>query len=135
MTHIAANGPKNTVYPLINDKNFGAEAKISQGHNAQPPIIAQMIWPLLMFRYCGSRTVMSFPALTLFPETFVPSVASINEKEAKKAAARLSHLSTRLSGSQRTSPYIFSPAEVTAIPARRRELSAHSYLNFRLTDE
>jgi hypothetical protein len=33
---------------------------------------------------------MSFPALSEFADTFVPSVASANAKLAKKAAARLS---------------------------------------------
>ena len=47
---------------------------------------------------------MSFPALSELAEMFVPSVERTNEKDVKKAAARLSHLSISLSGSQRISP-------------------------------
>lgn len=60
---------------------------------------------------------MSFAALIEFAEMFVPMVARINENAAKKAAARLSHLSMRRKGSQRISPYSWSPARVTAMPA------------------
>ena len=59
---------------------------------------------------------MSLAALRLLAEMFVPMVARMKLNEAKKAAARLSHLSMRRSGSQRISPYSTSPADVTAIP-------------------
>lgn len=51
ITHTAAIGPRNTVYPLMNDKNLGAEASISQGHKAHPPIKAQMTCPLRILMY------------------------------------------------------------------------------------
>lgn len=104
ISHMAAIGPKNTVYPPMNDKNFGADAKISQGHRAHPPIIAQITCPRRMLMYCGRRAVMSFAALKLLAEIFAPNVAIINAKEAKNEAARLSHLSMRCRGSQRISP-------------------------------
>jgi hypothetical protein len=61
---------------------------------------------------------MSLPALKELAETFVPSVERTKAKDAKKAAARLSHLSMSLSGSQRTWPYRIMPALVTAIPTK-----------------
>ncbi len=48
---------------------------------------------------------MSLAALRLLAEMFVPMVARMKLNDAKKAAARLSHLSMRRSGSQRISPY------------------------------
>ncbi len=104
VTIIPANGPKNTVYPLMNVKNPCALAKISHGTNPHPPISAQMICPLRMLTYRGNKTVMSLAAERELAEMLQPRVASINAKEAKKAAARLSHLLMRVSGSQRTSP-------------------------------
>jgi hypothetical protein len=98
---MAAKGPRNTVYPLMKDKNLGAEASISQGHKTHPPRIAQITWPRRMLMYDGNKTVISFAALKLFAEMFAPRVASMKEKEAKNAAARLSHISTRRGGSQR----------------------------------
>ena len=53
---------------------------------------------------------MSFPALSMLAEMFVPRVERANAKDVKNAAARLSHLSISLSGSQRTSPWSVRPA-------------------------
>jgi hypothetical protein len=110
------NGPKNTVYPDMNDINFGADASISQGHRAHPPKIAQSTCPRLILIYRGNKTIISLAALNVLADMFVPTSESIKLKEAKNAAARLSHRSIRRSGSQSTSPYIISPAEVTAMP-------------------
>ena len=52
----------------------------------------------------GQSAVISFPALKVFVEIFAPIAARQKEKAAKKAAARLSHLSISLRGSQRISP-------------------------------
>ena len=41
----------------------------------------------------GASAVISLPAQRLLAEMFVPSVVRTNAKEAKNAAARLSHLS------------------------------------------
>ena len=57
-----------------------------------------------MLMYRGNSTVMSFAADSEFAEMFVPSVARTKENDAKNAAARLSQLSMRRSGSQKTSP-------------------------------
>ena len=85
-------------------KNPCPEAKISQGANAQPPMIAQIACPRRMLIYRGNNTVMSFAALRLFAEMFVPIVAMKKLNAAKNAAARLSHLSIRLRGFQSVSP-------------------------------
>jgi len=97
-------GPKNTVYPPMKLKKPAAFAKISHGANAHPPTIAQITWPLLIFRYLGHSAVKSLPADSEFAAMFVVSVARLNEKAAKNVAARLSHWSMRRSGSQRTWP-------------------------------
>ena len=52
----------------------------------------------------GHKAVISFPAPTEFADTFVPIAARAKENDMKKAAGRLSHLSMRVSGSQRTAP-------------------------------
>ena len=74
--------------------------------------------------YCGKSTVMSFAADSEFAEMFVPSVASINAADAKKAAARLSHSLMSVSGSQSTLPYSTIPAEVTAMPVKPTRVKA-----------
>jgi hypothetical protein len=45
-TYNAAKGPRNTVYPDMKVKNPGALERISQGHKAHPPMMAQIICPL-----------------------------------------------------------------------------------------
>lgn len=72
----------------------------------------------------GNSTVMSFAADNELADIFVPSVASMNEKEAKNAAARLSQRSMSLRGSQSTSPYIVIPAEVTIVPMKLHSVNA-----------
>ena len=115
-TYIPVKGPRKTVYPAMKDKNPGAEDKISQGHKTQLPTRAQMICPRRMLIYCGNSTVMSLAALRLFADMLVPIVPTAKMNAAKKAAALLSHLSIKRSGSHKTSPYKFSAAEVTAMP-------------------
>jgi len=44
-TYIPAKGPKKTVYPDMNERNPGAEARISHGQSTHPPIMAQIICP------------------------------------------------------------------------------------------
>lgn len=72
----------------------------------------------------GNRTVMSFPAPREFALMFVPIVVRANANEAKNAAARLSHLSMSSKGFQRTSPYNWTPALVTAMPAKLQRINA-----------
>ena len=72
----------------------------------------------------GHSAVISLPAHNEFAETFVPIVARQNANDAKNAAARLSHLSISLSGSQRTSPYKVEPALVTAMPTNPQRVNA-----------
>ena len=77
----------------------------------------------------GNKAVISFPALSEFALIFVPTVVRANAKEAKKAAARLSHLSMRSKGSQSTSPYSWIPALVTAMPAKLQSMNAIGIMN------
>ena len=67
---------------------------------------------------------MSFAAESELAEMFVPSVASTKEKDAKNAAARLSHSLMSVSGSQSTLPYRTMPAEVTAMPVNPTRVKA-----------
>ena len=76
----------------------------------------------------GQSAVISFPAHKEFAEMFVPIVARQKEKEAKKAAARLSHLSISLRGSQSISPYSAEPAFVTAIPMKPQKVKANGIM-------
>ena len=46
-----------------------------------------------MLIHRGASAVMSLPTESVLAETFVPRVVIMKEKAAKKAAARLSHLS------------------------------------------
>lgn len=67
---------------------------------------------------------MSFPAHRELAEIFVPIVANKNANDAKKAAARLSQLSIKRKGSQKTPPYRTAPALVTAIPMNPQKVKA-----------
>jgi hypothetical protein len=118
VTHTPANGPRNTVYPDMNDKNPGADDRISHGQSAHPPSIAQIIWPRMMLTYLGNIAIKSLAALRLFADILVPIMDIRKLNEAKNAAALLSQRSMRRSGSHSSSSYIIRPAEVTAIPTR-----------------
>ena len=99
-------------------------ARISHGTKAHPPRIAHRICPRRILINLGNNTVISLAAESEFAEMLVPSVASTNEKEAKKAAARLSQWSMRVSGFQRTEPYSTIPADVTAMPMKPTRVKA-----------
>ena len=63
-----------------------------------------MTCPRRMLMYRGNSTVMSFAADSELAEMLVPRVVSIQTKDAKKAAARLSQWSINWSGSHSTLP-------------------------------
>ena len=67
---------------------------------------------------------MSFPAHRELAEMFVPKVASEKANDAKNAAARLSQLSMRRSGSQNMPLYRTAPALVTAMPINPQNVNA-----------
>jgi hypothetical protein len=102
----------------MNDRNPGADARISHGQSAHPPRIAQIIWPRLMLTYFGNMAVKSLAALRLFADILAPMMDIRKLNEAKNAAALLSQRSMRWSGSHNNSPYMIRPAEVTAMPAK-----------------
>lgn len=67
---------------------------------------------------------MSLPAHSELAEMLVPMVARQNANAAKNVAARLSHLSMRVRGSHKISPYRLCPALVTAIPMKPQKVNA-----------
>lgn len=94
-------------YPLINDIKDVAEAIIIHGTNANPPIRAHKIVPLVMFMYFGHIVVTSFAKETRFAVRLHDIWVMIQITEQTKARNRPPppvHLEIRSSGDQRSSP-------------------------------